>query len=223
MRVYTAITGNYDLLKEQPEDCRLGVEFTAFMDRMQDSPTWQIQEAETSAETSCLNAKAHKILSHKFFPDDEVTLWVDGSIEICPGISLPKIANHYLRDADIAVFCHRRRYCLYQEAAHCIQRRRDVPEIIRRQIFRYTQEFYPVDNGLAECTIILRRNTLKIKDFNEFWWREIRQGSIRDQISFPYVVWKTGIKVNYFPGSVGDGSIFLLKEHLHVIKPLRRK
>ena len=36
---------------------------------------------------------------------------------------------------------------------------------------------------------------------------------MRDQISFPYVVRKTGTKVNYIPGAVGDVSLFLRRKH----------
>jgi hypothetical protein len=96
----------------------------------------------------------------------------------------------------------------------CLHRCKDDPELIHRQVFRYTQEGYPANNGLAECTVLLRRNTKRLQEFNALWWNEILGGSIRDQISFPYAVWKTGIKVKYIPGVVWDGSLF--KRHSHL-------
>ena len=43
--------------------------------------------------------------------------------------------------------------------------------------------------------ILLRRKNLKVSLFNNKWWHEINKGSIRDQISFPYVEWKTGMNI----------------------------
>jgi len=126
------------------------------------------------------------------------------------------LAESFLSGADIAVFAHAERYCLYQEAAHCIHRHKDDPEVIRRQVSRYTQEGVPANYGLAECSILLRRHTKQVREFNELWWNEILAGSVRDQISFPYVAWKTGIKVNYIPGAVWDGSLFRRRKHLNV-------
>jgi hypothetical protein len=213
MVIYTAITGNYDLLKEQPELPRQGLQLEAFLDREQPSRTWRVRPATTTFPNPRLNAKYHKILSHINFPSFEYSLWIDGSIVICPGTSVSHLADYFLSDSDIAVFAHRKRYCLYQEAAHCMYRHKDDPETIRRQVFRYTQEGYPTNNGLAECGVLLRRHTKRVKEFNDLWWNEILGGSGRDQISFPYAIWKVGVKVNYIPGSVGDGSLFLLRKH----------
>lgn len=202
-------------MREQPElVCASGVQFYAFLDRVQPSRTWKVLPAKESFQTLRLNAKFHKILSHVSFPESEITLWIDGAIEILPTTSLLNFIDSFLSDADIAVFHHRFRYCVYQEAIHCIHQKNDTPAVIRAQIYRYTQEGYPANNGLMECSILLRRNTKKIRQFNELWWSEIQTGSIRDQISFPYVARKIGIKINYFPGAVGDGTWFIRRKHL---------
>jgi hypothetical protein len=214
MIIYTAITANYDQLKEQPSHEQPGLLFEAFLDREYISQTWNIRRAISMFSNSRLNAKYHKILSHICFPDDQVTLWIDGSVKINPAISIINLVNQFLSHSDLAVFAHCERYCIYQESATCLHRRKDVSKTICHQVFRYAQEGYPINNGLAECTILLRRNTKKVREFNELWWNEILTGSIRDQISFPYVAWKTGLKINYIPGTVGDGTLFTRKAHL---------
>ncbi len=214
MTIYTAITGNYDLLKEQPKPPQSGLNYEAFLDREIVSPTWKVKPATSQFPHPCLNAKYHKILSHISFPDSEITLWIDGCIQIPNITPILDLAKCYLADSDLAVFAHSERYCLYQEAAFCIQRRKDDPKAILRQVFHYTQKGYPANDGLAECTILLRRHTKQVRGFNELWWNEILTGSFRDQISFPYVVRQTGIKVNYIPGNVRDGSLFLRRKHL---------
>jgi hypothetical protein len=42
--------------------------------------------------------------------------------------------------------------------------------------------------GLSECCLHLPRHTDAIKEFNEAWWEEICRCSVRDQISFDYIV-----------------------------------
>lgn len=215
MNVYTSITEGHDYLKEQPDAvCIPGVEFSAFLDQAEVSRTWKVLPATNTFQSPRLNAKFHKILPHLCFPKSEITLWIDGAIDILATTSVLDLANCFLRDADLAVFRHRFRYCVYQEAIHCIHQKADLPALIRRQIFRYTQEGYPANNGLAECSVVLRRNTKQVRQFNETWWSEIQAGSVRDQISFPYVVRKMGIKVNYLPGSVGGGPWFARRRHL---------
>jgi len=224
MKVYTAIAGNYDTLQEQPESVRLpGVEFCAFLDQPISSLTWTVKAGAVSYSSSRLNAKFHKILSHKAFSKGEITMWVDGSITLRATTSVPSLVERLLQNTDIAVFQHPRRYCLYQEAIHCIHHRLDVSNVIREQVYRYTQEGYPANHGLAECTVILRRDTRQVREFNELWWDEIQRGSVRDQISFPYVVWRTGIKVSYFPGYLGDREFFLRQPHARSrrLRPIR--
>jgi hypothetical protein len=215
MVIYTAITGKYDQLMEHPELDRQGLQCLAFLDAEQPSQTWIVRKLVAICGSNRLNAKYYKVLSHVSVPDVACSLWIDGSIDICPETSVVNLADSFLSGADIAVFAHAQRYCLYQEAAHCIHRRKDDREVIRRQVFRYTQEGVPANRGLAECSILLRRHTKQMREFNELWWKEILAGSVRDQISFPYVAWKTGVRVNYIPGAVWDGSLFRRRDHLN--------
>ena len=214
MVVYTAITAGFDLLREPaPAILDPAIQFRAFLDSRRRSRVWRARPACSVWPDPRLNAKYHKVLAHLCLPREAVSLWIDGNIEICPPVSLAALADRYLRGADMAVFRHRQRTCIYQEAIYCLHQRLDKPAVIRRQVFRYTREGFPANHGLAECSVLLRRHTPAVREFNEFWWREIQAGSIRDQISFPYVAWKTGIKINYFPGTVRDGTPFLRRPH----------
>ena len=200
--VYTAITNrtnDYDNLKEQPSTAR-GVDFVAFLESPEDSKTWSCQQINKTFPDPNRNAKIHKILSHKYFPDKLYSLWIDGSVTIEFPFSVERLIELYLVDSDIALFKHSERHCIYQEANVCMQRRLDDPNIIREQIQRYTKDGHPSNAGLGECTILLRRHTHQIKEFNEAWWKEIQNGSKRDQISFSYLIRKMGIKFRYFPG-----------------------
>jgi GT2 family glycosyltransferase len=212
--VYTAITGGYDTLREQRPSARNSVKFIAFTDEPHESKTWEVREAHKEFSDPNRNAKIHKVLPHLYFPDHAYSLWIDGSVGIQFPFGVDRLAEVYLADHDMAIFKHPDRNCLYQEANTCINRNLDDKDLIRQQIQRYTKEGYPPNAGLVEATIILRRHTPKIIEFNEAWWNEIQNGSKRDQISFNYVARKVGIKWRYFPGDLRTpNSLFQVNSH----------
>ena len=196
--VYTAITNNKDILKEN--QCTLDADFFAFLDTPQKSETWTIREASSEFADPRRNAKVQKILSHHYFPDYEYSLWIDGAVEL--QVPVGTLVEKYLKDADIAFFKHPVRNCLYKEAEVCKELKLDDPEIIDKQMKKYRSESFPEEFGLAEATVLLRRHTPKVKEFNELWWKEIKYGSRRDQLSMFYALWKTGLKYTFFPGQV---------------------
>jgi GT2 family glycosyltransferase len=214
--VYTAITNktnDYDNLKEQPLTSK-GVDFFAFLEEPVESKTWSYSPINKSFQDPNRNAKIHKILPHKYFPDKLYSLWIDGSVTIQFPFSVEKLIELYLADSDMALFKHSERHCIYQEANICMQRRLDDPNVIKEQIQRYTKDGHPSNAGLGECTILLRRHTEQIKKFNEAWWEEIQHGSKRDQISFSYLTKKMGIKFKYFPGHLRTEN-YLFRRDFH--------
>ena len=211
--VYTAISNKYDKLKENSNFEKNGLDFVAFLENPIKSKTWEFRQINSSFEEPNRNSKIHKILSHLYFPDKEYSLWMDGSMSIKINFSLEKLIATYLNDCDLAVFKHPRRSCVYEEAKTCMEKKLDDPIIIQNQIKRYMEEGHPCYNGLQECGIILRRHTDQIKEFNENWWEEIKNGSKRDQISFPYVVRKMNLKINYFSGFTVKNDFFYNNGH----------
>ena len=202
--VYTAITNvsnNYDKLKDQ-KNHNDGTEFVAFLENPINSKIWNSKQIHTTFSDPNRNAKIHKILSHIYFPDKEYSLWIDGSIIIKFPFNISRLAEIYLSNCDIALFKHHERNCVYDEAKTCIARKLDDASTITKQIQKYARDGYPKNNGLSECTVLLRRHSNEIKKFNEMWWEEISNGSKRDQISFDYVARKLNIKINNFPGDI---------------------
>lgn len=132
---------------------------------------------------SIMNAKMYKILPHLFM-DTDWSIWVDANtfLEVDPVTLLNRLGNK-----DVGVFPHPRRDCIYNEAKVCEEKRLDHPEVINEHMKRYKDKGYPKRNGLAYAGIIVRKHTEKIRRLNEKWWIEICKGSIRDQLSFPYI------------------------------------
>ena len=72
---------------------------------------------------------------------------------------------------------------------------------------------FPPRFGLSETPVIIRKNTEKVAEFNNFWWSILCAKSKRDQLSFDYVRWKLGMKVKYFPGNIHNNPYFDIKKH----------
>ena len=189
--VLTSITGNKDFLID--EQVKGSARWIAYLDKPFSSTTWEIREAYKGFNDKRRNSRAPKILSHQF-SDTEYSLWIDGSM------SLRKPPEHliqrYLQDADIALFKHPLRDCIYGEAMKCAVAGLDDPEVIIEQVSTYEKAGYGKNKGLCECGFILRRHTKKVIELNNAWWSEYCRHSSRDQISFMYAVDSVGIKVH---------------------------
>lgn len=212
--VYTAVTAGYDSLRTPPPRLQREADFVAFLEPLTPVNGWQPRPLDSHYGDANRNAKRYKILPHHYFLQYDFSLWIDGTIELAFDFPICQLTA-YLGDADIALRAHPRRCCAYQEASHCIQDRLDDRETIYRQVGRYTRDGFPANMGLVNASVILRRHTPRVVEFCEKWWQEIVQGSRRDQISFPYVAWKCGLKYSSFP----EG---LFKCHPHT-NPARRK
>lgn len=155
-----------------------------------------------------MNAKFPKIMPHLFFETDW-SIWVDGNLKLEVD---PEELVAMAGDAEIAVFRNPYRGCLYDEAKECAAQRLDDPDVIEKQTQRYREDGFPEFKGLGACFLIIRKHTKRVASLNERWWAEICNGSMRDQISFPYVFDK---HVKYLPSQAPfSNKYYTRKGHL---------
>ncbi len=186
LAVVTAIISGRDTLKRQR---RLqDADLIAFLDVEDSCPgSWTVRAACATSQDPVRNARNHKVLLHHWLPEAEYSLWIDGNVTLtCEG-RLGMLAERYLRDADLAVFRHRVRSCVYEEAAACIAQKKDDPTLIERQIERYRADGYPPLNGLAETAVVFRRHSQRIARFCET--RETRSPEARVETSCRLTTW----------------------------------
>lgn len=160
-----------------------------------------------------MNAKIYKVLSHKYF-SSPLTIYMDGNIFL--SIPAQQLVDEFMQDADICLFKHPGRTCIYEE--HSAARLRvpdDFKPLMDEQITTYRKEGMPRNFGLAECCMIIRRNNDVTNEFNERWWAEICRYTNRDQLSFPYIWWKMKdrIKINFIHGNIRANSYFQYIKH----------
>ena len=160
-------------------------------------PTWnqQIVKPEWGDRRT---ARHYKVLPHRYLPDADVWIWIDANVRLrMHPLSLIK---RYLKDNDLMAFRHWERKCLYTEAEVCAKYKKDKRAILEAQTTRYEQAGMPRGWGLAATRVVIRRNTPAVRELNESWWTEIEHGSLRDQVSFPYVCWKHKMRWGVLPG-----------------------
>lgn len=212
--VYTAIFGDIGDQLHKPEKTGK-IEYVAFVDQVKAGRSthngWMLREPRWVRPDKRKQARQHKCLAHELFPDASYVLWVDGCLT--PRQDVRQMVEYLLNEHDLAMFEHMERNCVYQEVEACLRLKKDVPQLMRDQVARYRGENYPYNNGLAETTAVLRRNTPKIQEFNRLWWEEIRNGSVRDQLSVDYVCWKLGITYAHLEGTRVSSPHFIWRPH----------
>lgn len=183
--VYTAIYGNYDAL-QIPEVIDPACDYYCFTDAdigWQD--TWKRSDTVWQHDDPARTVRHIKIHPHLYFPDYEWSVWLDGNLRL----QAPVWSLLPSRDADMALYEHPFRDCLYAEAEACSTQGKDDSSTIQAQIERYRNVGYPEHNGLTENNVLVRRhNAPAMVAMAEAWWREICAGSRRDQISLPFVL-----------------------------------
>ena len=117
--------------------------------------------------------------------------------------------------SNIAIPMHPNRKCIYKEAEACKKAKKDKPEIIDKQIEKYKKEKFPENFGLVQSNIVIRHHNSDDCIFlMNSWWEQIANESHRDQLSFNYVIWKTGLSFEYLDKALCNSKYFYWrKEH----------
>ena len=209
--VYTCISGQYDNLIE-PLFVSKGVDYVCFTDQSFYSTIWQIRPIpeELNNLSQVKKQRYIKVNAHKYLSDYETSVWVDANITIKGDMNyLINICKWSL--STITVPKHPIRSCIYEEAKAVIQYNKDKNEVVQPQILKYKQEGFPENYGMVQTGIMFRKhNDPKCIKLMETWWNEIEQHSHRDQLSFNYAVWKTGIGFNYIDKNIFSSEWFQL-------------
>ena len=191
--VYTCVTGGYDTLKP-PKKRPEGVDFICFTDDDAlkcDGWTMKPMPEDVKDLSKVKQQRMVKILPHKYLPDYDLSIWVDGSVEVKDDV------KDFLRDiaySGHSVFIpeHPARKCIYKEADAVKALKKDTTDMPDKQMKKYKEEGFPVNFGLVQSNIMVRwHNNEDCIELMEAWAKEVRELSHRDQLSFNYAVWKT--------------------------------
>lgn len=195
--VYTCITGGYDKIHE-PSYVTPGVDYVCFTDNMGiKSKTWKLKPIpeELKGFSKVKQQRGVKILAHRYLPDYDISIWVDGVVDVRGNI------KEYLKAFDFNTYSvfipeHPARKCIYKEIDACIKIKKikgDEITLAKKQLDRYRAEKFPENYGLVQTNVMIRwHNDQYSKTLMEKWWSELKDYSHRDQLSFNYALWKCG-------------------------------
>lgn len=213
--VYTCVTGGYDNVSPlfyKPDNC----DFILFTD----NPKVKVRGWHTVLLNNplslnpILTARMHKILPHRFLKDYDYTIWMDGSYDLIGDITE---LFSYVDNKSMALFSHvLGDNCITEEAVRIKEIIKNVDhELINLQTNVYINSGLPANFGLFETGILVRKtfDPLLIETM-ERWWAELQKYSHRDQISLPYVLWKTGLDINIIKGNLWKSELFIRRTHL---------
>lgn len=193
MKKFLALTsniGNKDILVD-PDVYYDNVDYIAIVDRLYDVKIWKQQLNISFSNIDNFfnrrNAKIYKVLSTLFFPEYEYIIWMDANHNL--NINPECIIDNY-GNADLFLFKHPHRNCLYDEMIEIYKNGLDIYENLENQKKFYISENMPYNFGLCEMTCFIKKNNEKVKKLEMMWWEQICKFSSRDQTSMPYCLWK---------------------------------
>lgn len=200
--IYTCITGGYDTLK-RPTVITKGWDYICYTDNNElKSDFWKIIILPKEEK---LERKVKILQPFKA----DISIWCDASILIRCNLNWFVKKYHI---GDFTLMNHIARNCVYEEAEACIKLQKDDPEIINNQVAFYRSNNYPENNGMVSTGIMIRNKRIINHDFFRNWWKEVKNRSRRDQISFNYVANKFNLKYNLMPFGILY-NIFELQTH----------
>ncbi|MBQ9023726.1 MAG: DUF616 domain-containing protein [Bacilli bacterium] len=211
--VYTCITGNYDDLHEL-EIKEKNVDYICFTNNKNiKSDTWKIIYIENDKLDNHRLSRKIKMLGHPYISENyNISVWMDAGVVFKKKVT--DFVKMYLKDNSFASFKHSSRNCIYEEANECIKLRKDSKENVLKILEFLKKEKYPKNNGLYEMTVFIKKHNdpIVIKTMN-LWFDIVCKYSKRDQLSFMYCVWKTGMKIDDINLNVWDNEWFTNIKH----------
>jgi len=204
--VYTSVFGNYDWAFP-PLEIEDAIGYRIFTD----DPAlrvrgWQtvVVDAGRFRDARAAN-RYYKMLAHREFPDVDCSLYIDGNIRLL-GKTSRLIHDFMSLGSCLGLFRHPLRSSVREEADACLAtgKIKDAGTL-ESELSHYRAQGFQDDIGLAECTVHLKNHRhAGLADAMELWWSLFERFDTRDQISLPYVLWRTGVDCTYLPFSFRD-------------------
>lgn len=204
--VYACANLAYDQIYS-PVVATPGVEYVLFSDRRPRFVSgwqWRPLPAEAASLGPALANRFCKFFPQRLFPEAGISIYLDANLLILGDLQ-PLIDDFLASGAAIGLFPHAERSDIVSEFAFCKQVGKIGPADSARgeaQLAAYAAEGLPPDHGLTENAIILRRHDAPGLDgAMDLWWQQLATYTKRDQLSLPYVLWKSGLRAKVWDWS----------------------
>lgn len=200
--VYCAVFGGYDLVSSVKfTDTRHETPFFLYSDEPQRAKGWTHIRADNPVEGSAeLSNRLLKTSPPEKIRNFPFACYVDGNVKVRQ--PLDDFFVEFLNSgADVGFFRHSDRQNLRQEFEACHRQGKVDESRGGAQIESYEKEGFGSQVPLLEGSFFFRRNNRRTTEMMALWSDELLRWKTRDQLSLPYAIWKTGLKVHLFEGS----------------------
>ena len=202
--VFSALFGDYDIISSF--NIQKGFDYYLFTDDLSgkyNHTNWTIipipEEVQKLNVSRVKKQRFIKLHPHLYFKDYDLSIYIDSSFKIIGDLNLflmrvlsPKYNVYFLE--------HPERNNILDETYEVAYAKKEKDSMINNIRERYKKEKFPDENGLIEgCLIIRKHNEYDSIYLMNKWYEEINNYSHRDQLSFNYILWKTGLKIKYIP------------------------
>ena len=211
--VYSCITGDYDKVNEVKKE--KGIDYYLFTNNKKiKSNSWKVIYIEDDSLSNVVLARKIKILGHPIINDNyDIALWMDGAVSFNTKIH-DFISNFLEKDDVFVAFKHGERNTIEDECKACVRYRKEDKSKIEKILNFYKKENYPDNNGLIESTVFIKRiKDEKVRETMNLWFDMIKNFTKRDQLSFNYCIYKTGLKVKWINEKVFNNDWFTWYNH----------
>lgn len=207
--VYMALFGDYDEVLD-PVVVDPKCDYYIFTDqKISANSIWKkvpLSELEVQDVLHLSNVDKNryfKMLGYRFFGQYEYSVYVDSGLEIYSDLS--KLIKYCDESTGIGMYNHPARDCIYSESKACLYMKKVTKEAISTLIKKIRAEGMPKHYGMCECGVIVRNtNNSNCAHIMNLWWNYFKSSSVkRDQILFPYVLWKENIRMDQI-GCLGE-------------------
>lgn len=192
--IYTVLFGEYDQWRE-PKYVQPNADYFVFTDQEIKSSVYS-PVIDLLRGRKVLKAREYKIIrGYQELCSRGYDLIIYHDANIIQTKDLQPLIDMQVND--LMILRHPLRDCIYDEFHACNDGQKDKVKKMYDQVQRYADLGYPENNGLVASGVMFRRNNKKVAAFCRAWFEEVKNGSIRDQLSYNYVAWKLDYKFDY--------------------------
>ena len=213
--VYCAVFGDYDKVYP-PVFIENDLDYYIFTDdnrlRVRGWKTIHVMNTFSSPKAANVYYRA---LGHLHIHGYDASLYVDGSIRLI-GKTTELFEKIIKKEVGVFLYNHPVRNTVKDELLECIKQNKITNKNIAKCEYNYYKEKGFLDNvGLFSTGVLLKNhNNLQLDQTMKLWNEMYQKYCTRDQLSFPFSVWKTNISVEHINGKLrSNNPYFVLGEH----------
>lgn len=156
-------------------------------------------------------AKIPKMFGWQLNPGYDYYLWIDGNQKLAHADSLKYFLDN-CQGYDVVFTRHPKRPNIRQETRVMRKGNRQQPYYRQRYGGEREEELYSliandkdyVDDTLLSGGMFIYRNTPEVQAALKDWWYYVTRYHVNDQLSLPYVLYKSGLKLNILEDDIRD-------------------